>query len=167
MSTSKIIISPVKRDELKKVVEVNRTCLPENYPGSFFVQMFTKYPYGFLVAKSNDEIIGYIMCKIDRSFHKFQWIKKGHVVSIAVLPEYRRKKIGEKLLKNSLGNMSKVYGAIIYTLEVRETNYARKFYEDLGFKEKKVLSDYYADGENGIEMERSYWDEIKRKEIPK
>ena len=164
MSKDETIIEPVRRDEIKYVVEINRSSLPENYPTAYFVEIYTKYPLGFLIAKIDDEVIGYIMCKIDKGFQKLQWIKKAHVVSIAVSQEYQRRKIGERLLIKSLSNMSKYYGATKYILEVRESNPAVEFYKHLGFETKKVLKNYYTDGEDGLFMERDHWENIIPKE---
>ncbi len=160
MTNVEAIIKPVKRDEIKYVMEINRTCLPENYPAAYFVELYTKYPLGFLVARVDGEVVGYIMCKVDKGFHKFQWIKKAHVVSIAVVPEFRRQKIGVKLLKQSLENMSKHFGALRYMLEVRESNPAVKFYEHQGFITQRVLKSYYSDGEDGLLMERDHWETV-------
>ncbi|MHA2406923.1 MAG: GNAT family N-acetyltransferase [Candidatus Ranarchaeia archaeon] len=163
MSQDETTYEPVRRDEIKYVVEINRASLPENYPTAYFVEIYNKYPLGFLIAKIDDKVIGYIMCKIDRGFQKFQWIKKAHVVSVAVSQEFQRRRIGEKLVVKSLTNMSRYYGATRYILEVRESNPAVKFYKRLGFVTQKVLKNYYTDGEDGLFMERDHWDEITPK----
>ncbi|MHA2060318.1 MAG: GNAT family N-acetyltransferase [Candidatus Ranarchaeia archaeon] len=160
MSEEEAILEPVRRDEITHVVEINRSSLPENYPTSYFVELYSKYPLGFLIAKIDGKIIGYIMCRIDKGFQRFQWIKKAHVVSIAIAPDYQGRRIGEKLLTKSLANMSHYYGASKYILEVRESNPAVKFYKRLGFETQKVLKSYYTDGEDGLFMERKHWENV-------
>jgi ribosomal-protein-alanine N-acetyltransferase len=80
-------------------------------------------------------------------------VKKGHVVSRAVLEGYRRKGIGESLMKKGMDSMRDDYGAKEVYLEVRVSNEpAIRLYEKLGFKKVKVIEGYYSDGENAYLM---------------
>ena len=68
-----------------------------------------------------------------------------HVATIAVEPEYRRMKIGQKLLIAILKD-AQASGARHAFLEVRETNLAaRKMYLKLGFEEAGKRPHYYSD----------------------
>ncbi|MFW9795254.1 MAG: GNAT family N-acetyltransferase, partial [Candidatus Thorarchaeota archaeon] len=82
-------------DDIKNVVSINQRCLPENYPDQFFLGLHYHAPQAFFVAEIEGEVIGYIMCRIERgisSFGRFP-VKKGHIVSVAVLSEARCKGI--------------------------------------------------------------------------
>jgi len=84
-----------KPSDLQKVMHINRTCLPENYTSFFFLDLYERFPLTFIVAEENGEIVGYVMCRIETGLPNFGFlglIKKGHVVSIAVLPEHRRER---------------------------------------------------------------------------
>ncbi|MEM3174225.1 MAG: ribosomal protein S18-alanine N-acetyltransferase, partial [Candidatus Bathyarchaeia archaeon] len=86
-------------------------------------------------------------------FCGFGLAKKGHIISIAVLPEHRRKGIGETLLKEALQSMMNYYGIKECYLEVRVSNTpAINLYKKVGFKIEKVIRGYYADGENAYLM---------------
>jgi ribosomal-protein-alanine N-acetyltransferase len=68
-----------------------------------------------------------------------------HIATIAVEPEYRRMKIGQKLLIAILKD-AQASGARHAFLEVRETNLAaRKMYLKLGFEEAGKRPHYYSD----------------------
>ncbi len=135
-------------------MRINQTCLPENYPDTFFMGLYHHAPRTFLVAESDGQIIGYIMCRIERGISSFSRlpVKKGHVVSIAVRPEYRHQGVGSALVNSGIKGMLE-YGASEAFLEVRKTNNdAISVYEKLGFTIKRVLRGYYRDGEDAYLM---------------
>lgn len=68
-----------------------------------------------------------------------------HVGTIAVVPEYRRQKIGQKLMLQAFREIKKE-GAVSAFLEVRRSNQsARALYAKLGFIEEGVRKHYYKD----------------------
>jgi len=152
----KIKLRVFEPKDLERVMYINRTCLPENYPSYFFMDHFKRFPETFLVAEDDGAVVGYIMCRIESdllNFRPFGIAKKGHTISIAVLPEYRRQGIGYALLSRALEAMTMKYGARECYLEVRVSNMpAVNLYKKLGFEVKKVIRGYYADGEDAYVM---------------
>ena len=146
-----------KPTDLERVMYINQMCLPENYSSSFFLDLYERFPETFVVAEEDGEIVGYAMSRIERDLSGFRLIglaKKGHLISIAVLPKYQHQGIGQALLqevmKATLG-----YGAKEFYLEVRVTNTsAISLYKKLGFQIIKNLHGYYSDGENAYLMSR-------------
>ena len=144
-----------KEKDLSAVVDINSKCLPENYPDFFFLGIYYKYPKSFLVAKINNKVVGYAMYRKEKGISCFglKWVDKGHLVSIAVLPEYRRNKIGENLLLVGNRVMKFNYNVHEIILEVRVSNIpAIKLYQNNNFNIVKRLSHYYKDGENAYLM---------------
>ncbi len=143
--------------DLQKVMFINRVCLPENYTDYFFLDLYRRFPESFIVAEQNGEIVGYIMCRIELGFSNFGFsglIKKGHIVSIAVLPEFRRKGIAKALINRAMEGM-KLYKAKQCFLEVRVSNVpAVNLYKSLGFQITKTIHGYYADGEDAYVMSK-------------
>ena len=141
--------------DLGGVISINRRCLPENYSTGFFMNLFKRFPKTFIVAELDNEIIGYIMCRIETGIPSFKMLgitRKGHVISIAVLPEHHRKGIANRLIKTALKAMED-YNAKECYLEVRESNIAAiNLYKKLAFIQAKTITNYYADGENAILM---------------
>ena len=143
--------------DLQKVMFINRACLPENYTDYFFLDLYRRFPESFIVAEQDGKIVGYIMCRIELGFSNFGFsglIKKGHIVSIAVLPEFRRKGIAKALISRAMEGM-KLYKAKQCFLEVRVSNVpAVNLYKSLGFQITKTIHGYYADGEDAYVMSK-------------
>jgi ribosomal-protein-alanine N-acetyltransferase len=141
--------------DLERVTYINSVSLPENYTDFFFVDLYRRFPETFIVAEENGEVIGYIMCRIETGISNFGLsgiIKKGHIVSVAVLPNHRRKGVGEALITNALEGM-RSYGAKQCYLEVRITNdEAIGLYKKMGYELTRTIRGYYADGENAYVM---------------
>lgn len=141
--------------DVNQVVKINYSCLPENYNESFFLDLFYRYPKTFLVSICNGLVVGYIMCRIELGFseiRRFNIIKKGHIVSIAVLSECRMRGIGRALVDEALKGM-KEYNVKECYLEVRVNNIsAINLYRKLGFKVVKRNYNYYKDGEEAYTM---------------
>ncbi|MHA2047813.1 MAG: ribosomal protein S18-alanine N-acetyltransferase [Candidatus Thorarchaeota archaeon] len=147
-------LRPFHPDDIKQVVSINQRSLPENYPDQFFLGLFHHAPKAFFVAEYEGEIIGYIMCRIERGISGFGRlpVKKGHIVSVAVLKPMREKGIGTSLIKAAMKGMSE-YGANEFFLEVRKSNEAAVIaYERLGYGVRRVLRGYYRDGEDAYLM---------------
>lgn len=141
--------------DIDQVIQINWTCLPENYSPSFFSDIFENFPKTFLVANFNEKIVGYIMCRIENGFSelkKFHITKKGHIISIAVLPEFREKGVGTVLLSEAIKNLE-FYKAKECYLEVRTTNLtAIKLYKKFNFIYLRTMRGYYRDGESAYIM---------------
>lgn len=138
-------------------MHINRVCLPENYGDYFFMDLYNRFPETFIVAEVNGEIVGYVMCRIELGLSNFGFsgfIKKGHIVSIAVMPENRRKGIGQALVAKAMEGM-RFYNAKQCFLEVRVSNTpAINLYKKMGFKVVRTISGYYSDGEDAYVMSR-------------
>ncbi len=152
---SSIIIRKFELKDLDQVMEINKKALPENYPESFFRTIHAELPSAFLIAEMNGKLIGYTMARIERGlshYSIFHRAKKGHTVSVAIRPEYRRKGFATKLLKESIAAMIK-HGANELFLEVRVSNIpAVNLYKSLGYEILKEINHYYRDFESAYLM---------------
>lgn len=141
--------------DLESVIEINRTCLPENYASFFFIDTFQNCASAFRVAVIGTRLVGYIMCRVEHGFSdikRLKFIRKGHIISIAVLPEFRRARIASGLVKQALSALREMKAEECY-LEVRGTNEtAIKLYEKLGFSLARKVAHYYADGAEALVM---------------
>ena len=149
------IIRRCEEKDLTSVISINMNTLPEHYSDYFFESILRELPEAFVVAEVNDNIIGYIMCKIEFGFSNFRklgFVKKGHVVSVAVLDQHRGKGVGRALMLEGVNGVVSRKSDEIY-LEVRISNEpAIKMYEKLGFQIKSRLRTYYRDGEDAYLM---------------
>lgn len=153
-----ILFRHCRFEDIAQVMHVNRVTLPENYSRYTFLSLLRTYPDLFIVAvdENKDQIVGYIMNKIDTGYSFFDKssaiIKKGHVFSIGVLPGYRKRGIATGLLGLAFNYMFKRSVSEIF-LEVRVSNIpAIKLYEKFGMKKVDTIPYYYADGETAYVM---------------
>ena len=141
--------------DLISIMEINLKTLPEHYSDYFYECLLAELPEAFIVAEIGGKHVGYIMCKTEHGFSNFKklgFVKKGHVVSIAVIDEYRRKGIGNALVEESVNGV-KLRKCDEFYLEVRcSNNEAVKLYEKLGFTIQQQLNAYYRDGEDAYLM---------------
>jgi len=143
--------------DLDIVMYINRTTLPENYTSRFFMEHHERFPEAFLVAEVEGNVVGYVMSRVELGLGCTVKgiIKKGHIVSIAVLPDYRRRGIGSKLLEQAMEALKDIYGCKEVYLEVRVSNNpAISLYEKYGFRKVKIIRGYYLDGEDAYIMAR-------------
>ena len=149
------IIRRCTLDDLDEVIEINEKELPEDYPYYFYRSILDDFPESFLVAQNREgELIGYIMWRVEKapSVNSLKYVNKGHLVSIAVSEDYRKKGIAQALLSNSMITIKK-YKIKQYVLEVRVSNYtAIKLYEKFNYKIAIIKNNYYRDGENAYYM---------------
>jgi ribosomal-protein-alanine N-acetyltransferase len=146
-----------KPNDLQNVMRINRVCLPENYTDMFFMDLYERFPETFIVAEENREIVGYIMCRIEVGLGSFGLgglIRKGHVVSLAVMPRFRHQGVASALLKAAMEGMAAYKAKQIY-LEVRVTNEAGvNLYRKVGLEISRTIPGYYSDGEDAYVMSK-------------
>jgi ribosomal-protein-alanine N-acetyltransferase len=156
VSTQSFTVRVFNTKDIERVMQINASCLPENYSSYFYRDLYTKYPETFLVAELDAEIQGYIMCRIERG-----WSKRGkltaarlcHVVSIAVMERYRRRGIGRELVVQAMSRGRRICDCSEGFLEVRVSNEpAIELYSNLGFTKVKRNYGYYLDGEDAWVM---------------
>ena len=149
------ILRRCELSDIIPVMEINLRTLPEHYSDYFYESLLEELPESFIVAEISGKIVGYIMCKIEHGFSNFKklgFVKKGHVVSIAVIDEYRRKGFGSVLVDEAMKGAKIRHCSELY-LEVRcSNNDAVRLYEKLGFSIIQRLKAYYRDGEDAFVM---------------
>lgn len=139
-----MIVRKFKPKDLKRVYEIENMSFSQSYGINMFQQLY-EMGIGFLIAEEDGYVIGYVMF----------WIKyenQGHIISIAVDKNYRRKKVGTHLLVKAISLLSLLNLDTIY-LEVNENNTAAvEFYKTFNFKVDRVVPGYYEDGDGAIVM---------------
>jgi [ribosomal protein S18]-alanine N-acetyltransferase len=151
-------VRPCTPEDIPSVIAVNTLTLPEHYSDYFYYEILKDFPQTFLIADSDGKVAGYIMCRMEYGLamtKRFGLAKKGHIISVAVLEQYRNKGIGTKLIRDALEEIRKQSGRECY-LEVRITNVgAIELYKQLDFKVTSTLHGYYKDGESAYTMAMS------------
>lgn len=144
--------------DLEAVVNINRVCLPENYAAYFFIDTFNTLPEAFVVAESQGQVVGYIMCRLEHGFSdlkKLRFARKGHIVSVAVMPDFRNIGMGYSLVEQAMSALS-AHNADECYLEVRLNNYpAINLYKKMGFEITRTIARYYFDGSDACVMTKA------------
>ena len=149
------VIRRCEPTDLISIMEINMKTLPEHYSDYFYESLLADMPESFLIAENGGRQVGEIMCNSEFGFSNFKklgFVKKGHVVSVAVLDEFRGNGIGSALVQEAFKGVKERQCDEMY-LEVRCSNTdAVKMYEKLGMSIKQRLQSYYRDGEDAYMM---------------
>lgn len=146
LASKKLIVTRAIEDDIPRVINLNKISLPENYSSDFFYEIFRRYGELFYVAKHNEDVVGYVMCRIELP-------SVAHIISLAVHPNYRRLGVATMLMNEIHIAMARI-GIRKSYLEVRVNNQpAINLYEKLGYKKMRVIPSYYMDGTDGFLME--------------
>ncbi|KAM0686516.1 N-terminal acetyltransferase A complex catalytic subunit ard1 [Conglomerata obtusa] len=137
--------------DLQAVQNLNIRNLPENYVMQFYIYQLGTNPDLCFVYCNESRVVAYIMGKTDVEEN----IEKGHIISLCVEKEYRRKGIAKMLLQNIV-DMYKIKSIKNYRvgLKVRiSNNVAIDFYSKNGFNIVSTENKYYGDNEDAYTME--------------
>jgi ribosomal-protein-alanine N-acetyltransferase len=130
------MIRPFTFSDLDRILQIELQSFPKSpYDWATFINLHYLYPETFLVYvgpmldRKESQISGYIV-----------FTKEGHIISIAVHPQHRRRGIGKDLLQRAMNtpHLKKVWA------EVRRSNQgAQAFYAHMGFRITEVVPYYY------------------------
>lgn len=151
-------IQPMQKDEVDKVIEIEEMAYGDHHwsKDSFYGELSNNLAHYFSAFDLDGNLIGYA------GF--WHIIDEAHITTIAINPNYRRKKIGEALLNRILQTCYENMVKYI-TLEVRVSNAAAiGLYEKYGFKSLGTRKGYYQNNnEDALIMwtENIFWDKFK------
>ncbi len=142
--------------DAETLFELDRICFPAGIAYSLreFCWLLRSGKTLCLVAEEEDVLAGFAIAQesvIRRS-------RGGHIVTIDVAPEFRRRRIG-RLLMEQIELRMRAAGAEWLRLEVAVNNAAAsEFYAGLGFLPLGRISNYYHGALDAIVMEKSLAD---------
>ena len=130
------MIRPLLTTDLDHLLDIEQHSFPKSpYSRATLIHLYWLYADTFWVyvdqpdGQGKEEVCGYLIFSRD-----------GHLISLAVHPTYRRRGIGETLIKRAMETLSekKMWA------EVRRGNQgARAFYQKMGFQIVGILPNYY------------------------
>lgn len=147
-----IHLEEMNASHIDAIAALEKRCFSDPWSKKLFEQELTNERSYYVVLLDDDTVIGYA------GFWKI--FDEGHIMNIAVAPEYRGQHLSHLLMKAFLEFAAR--SEIRYlTLEVREGNIpARNLYYQYGFEDAGVRKAYYQDnGENAIIM----WADLEKK----
>jgi ribosomal-protein-alanine N-acetyltransferase len=139
-------IEPMQLDDIDDVQRIERASFPVPWPEYALRQeLLGNRLAHYLVVRAGHQIVAYAGV--------WMMVDEAHVTTFAVLPEWRRRGIGARLML-AVMELVKELGARVATLEVRYSNLAaRMLYARFGFAPVGVRPRYYSDnGEDALIM---------------
>ncbi|NLP42655.1 MAG: ribosomal protein S18-alanine N-acetyltransferase [Veillonellaceae bacterium] len=137
MHMSDVCIRPMEAKDIDAVLEVERQSFDTPWSREAFENEVDNDLAYYLILVNENRVIGY----------GGMWIivDEAHITNIALLPAYREKGLGKRLL-SAMISLAKDKGARSMTLEVRVSNTpAKKLYDSFGFEECGLRQGYYTD----------------------
>ena len=118
-----------------EIHEIDEICFSEKWNQTFYESIKSDSKYKLIEYYEKDVRCGFVLV--------LNLFSESEIVRIAVIPEYRRRGIAEKLIKEVI-NYSKEAGYENIFLEVRSQNFqAKSLYIKLGFEECGIRKQYY------------------------
>jgi ribosomal-protein-alanine N-acetyltransferase len=135
-----VIVETTSVRQLDRLLEIEQTCFKEEaFTRRQIASLLTDYNSLCLVAEEDDQIIGFI---IGTPYFERDSLT-GHILTIDVEPQNRRKGVGARLLQE-MERIFKEKGVKACRLEVREDNTAALgLYKKLGYIGIARLKGYY------------------------
>jgi ribosomal-protein-alanine N-acetyltransferase len=142
----KLEVEPMTLADIPAVHRIERASFPVPWPDYAFSQEIQANRLAhYLVVRAGREPVAY--------GGMWLMVDEAHITTFAVLPEWRRRGVGARLLL-ALMEVALDLGARVTTLEVRISNRpARALYSLFGFRPVGVRPRYYSDnGEDALIM---------------
>lgn len=133
--------------DLGQVTRVEKDSFPDRpYTRLDFAYYLLTARDGFVVASLDGLVVGYVIAVCEG--------REGSIQSIAVAPSFRRRGVGEALMRAALGRLAGKADSVHLLVAVNNAG-AIRLYRRLSFAETgRVSSEYYPDGSDAMEMAR-------------
>lgn len=140
------MLRPATRRDLDGLLALEAACFGDRRFGRDALVWLLADPNGATLVEDRDGVVASIMIAFEP--------ESCRVLSVAVLPGWRRRGLGRALMR-AAENLARDRGSRTICLEVGVRNAgAIEFYKRLGYKIDDLLPAYYTDGEDAYAMRR-------------
>ncbi|MEZ5345670.1 MAG: ribosomal protein S18-alanine N-acetyltransferase [Pyrinomonadaceae bacterium] len=148
---TKYRIITLDRKNLEEVIKLNLRCFSngENYTEATFKHLLAAPNIlGYRIITAEKQMVGFVFIAVNNE-------TVGHITTIGVAPEHRKRGLAKKLLEHAeKALIRRNYESAV--LEVRTSNYiAQNLYHRLGYTIIQKINRYYADGEDAYLMAKA------------
>ena len=133
-----VVVASMELEDVAAVQAIEQASFSAPWPpNAYETELRTNRLAQYLVIRVESEIVGYAGLWL--------MVDEAHVTTFAIHPDWRRRRLGERLLL-SLLDIAIARRAAEATLEVRLSNLpARRLYEKFGFRPVGIRPRYYTD----------------------
>lgn len=143
-------IVKLERNHVPQIAEIEKCCFSDPWNEESIASELENRLSLWLVALEGDRVAGYVGSQTV--------LGEADMMNIAVHPDFRRKGIGEALVKKLIAELSQ-RGCHSLTLEVRASNGpAKSLYEKLGFVLVGRRKNYYFHPREDADILRKVWE---------
>jgi ribosomal-protein-alanine N-acetyltransferase len=139
-------------EDFQRLLEIDRECFPPGiaYSARELRDGMRGWHAFTLIAENHvptQRIAGFLVARLESG-------TRGHIITIDVLPQFRRKGIGRLLMRDAESRLVSA-GASSLQLEAAVNNFAAlAFYHRLGFHVVRILRGYYNGELDGLLLEK-------------
>ena len=139
-----ILVRFARASDLDAICRVEDDSFSQPYPHKLIAKLLRDHPETSFIAEfPPGTIVGYCVAA--------EKGRSAHLISIGVLPEYRRQGFATALIERLIANLNPKTREL--RLEVRQDNTeAIMLYQELGFKNVELIESYYEDGSTAVKM---------------
>lgn len=142
-----MIITKAKLEDLENIIAIEQHVFnTDSYPAFVVRQLFDISGHYFLVAKEENEVLGYALGGFNTKENR------GWVLSLGVQEKGRGKGLGKQLTEQLIKVLKTQNPKDIFLTVYPNNVSAIKIYKDLGFEGEKVLDNYFLDNQKRIVM---------------
>ena len=136
------LLRPYRASDLERLCQIDRSCFPPRIAfgiGEMRQSLEGKGTLAIVAETDSGEIAGFVAAARTSP-------GKGHIVTIDVLPQFRRQGLGTQLMCCVEAQLFRI-GAPIMELETaRENGTAQNLFKNLGYERLTIVENYYPGG---------------------
>jgi ribosomal-protein-alanine N-acetyltransferase len=145
----KISLRPYAPEDFESLYEIDQACYP---PGIAYsrpeLRAYLRFPNAdCLIATMRGKPVGFCLTAYRET--------RGHIITIDVLEEYRRHKIGSRLLDAVESHMAESGVSEVILETATENHSAIAFWEKHGYRTRGIWKGYYPGGRDAYAMIKS------------
>ncbi|MBI5178589.1 MAG: GNAT family N-acetyltransferase [Nitrospinae bacterium] len=148
--SGKIAFRPAASPDIQRMWEIDQVCFDPGIAYAvdvFYFHMLVHRDPAF-VAEENGRIIGFVMTAMEKR-------DEGLIVTIDLLPEWRAKGIGSRLIALAEEALIKRGAQKVVLQTAVENHPAIAFYQKHGYRNMKTLKHYYGRGKPAFQFEKT------------
>lgn len=124
------------RRDMPEVMAIENQSFKFPWSEEDFIRCLQQRNFIGMVAEFDKQIVGFMIYELHKN--------RLHVLNFAVREEFRRRRVGEQMMRKLVSKLSQQRNRIL--LEVRETNLsAQLFFRSAGFRAISLLRAFYED----------------------